>query len=457
VSFARLLCNTTNLEQILDSLKEGVIAHDLQRRIFFFNREAERITGLRREDVVGRDCHEAMSGPFCGQQCSFCGNAPLLSESEERTLDISHRDGERRRVELTVTMMKDAHGNGMGVLAAFRDITGWVDCRLPPPTDNPHPHIIGRDPKMHRIFKQIEEIADYDFPVHISGETGTGKELIAAAIHRARHPDDRAPFVPINCGALPEGLIESELFGHVKGAFTGAVRDRKGRFELAQGGTVFLDEIAELSKYMQVKLLRLLQEGTFERVGEGRPIAVKVRVISATNKDLRREVQENRFRDDLFYRVNVIRIHLPPLRERSTDIPLLVDHFLRQVAERSQRKPLRMARETMALLMAYGWPGNIRELQNAVQSAMVKCSGRTIYPRDLPLEMRATTRQLASVEPSRSLAKGPGPYFKLTPEAVQESLDAVGGNKQAAARALGVGRATLYRFLQRHPQLVSAE
>jgi transcriptional regulator with GAF, ATPase, and Fis domain len=378
-------------------------------------------------------------------------------------VEFSAAGGEHRRLEMSVTMMRDNAGNPIGALTAFRDISDWVDCRLGPRMGAAFAGIIGHDPQMLRIFKQIEEIAGYDFPVHISGETGTGKELIAAAIHKARYPAGKAPFVPINCGALPEGLIESELFGHVKGAFTGALRDRKGRFELAHGGTIFLDEIAELSKFMQVKLLRLLQEGAFERVGEGRSINVDVRVISATNKDLKEEVRANRFRDDLYYRVNVIRIHLPPLRERTGDIPPLVDHFLAQVAHEGERKALRISREAMHVLLAYHWPGNIRELQNAVQSAVVKCSGRTIHPRDLPLELRAALRPAAAFAGSpvsthapyrvEAPAAGSGPALKLTREAVSDALRQANGNRLAAARRLGVGRATLYRFFRRHPDL----
>ena len=200
-------------------------------------------------------------------------------------------------------------------------------------------------------------MAQYDFPVHIYGETGTGKELVANAIHNESRRGG-APFVPINCGALPEGLIESELFGHVKGAFSGAIRDKKGRFELADGGTVFLDEVAELPKQLQVKLLRFLQEGTFEKVGGERTVSVNVRVISATNKDLKKEVQPNLFREDLFYRLNVIPILIPPLRERRNDVPLLAEHFLQQVYDRKQRVMPKMSDRALAQMMDYDWPGN---------------------------------------------------------------------------------------------------
>jgi transcriptional regulator with PAS, ATPase and Fis domain len=304
-------------------------------------------------------------------------------------------------------------------------------------------NIIGRDKGMLQVFQQIRDVADYDYPVHISGDTGTGKELVAAAIHNESRRAG-APFVPINCGALPEGLLESELFGHVKGAFSGAIRDKKGRFELAEGGTVFLDEVAELSKPMQVKLLRFLQAGTFEKVGGEETVAVDVRIISATNKDLKSEVKKKNFRDDLYYRLNVIPIHIPPLRERKNDIPLLIDHFLEEAAQRYGNHPLRASKTALALMLDYLWPGNVRELQNAIQYAIVKSNGKVIQPEDLPMEFRKAT----------PLQKARGPAVKLNAEQVRAALLKTGGNKARAARRLGVGRATLYRFLDRHPDLI---
>jgi len=244
------------------------------------------------------------------------------------------------------------------------------------------------------------------------------------------------PFVPVNCGALPEGLLESELFGHVRGAFSGAIRDKKGRFELAHGGTIFLDEVSELPKPMQVKLLRVLQEGTFERVGGEKTISADVRVISATNRELKQEVEKQNFREDLYYRLNVVPIHLPPLRERKNDIPLLVSHFLEK-ALKDGRKPIGFSKEAMAKLMDYSWPGNVRELQNAVHFALVKAKGRLVHPDNLPLEIRRRER----------IGYTPGPPRKLERDAVAAALQQSGGNKTKAARILGVGRATLYRFL----------
>ncbi len=441
-SLESLMCHRDNLEQVLDGLKEGILAHDTERRIFFINREAERITGYERAEILGRDCHEAFGAPLCGGRCAFCDHSPDVPDRAEYSLNITAKSGDARRIEMTVSRMRDGDGRTTGVIASFKDVTDLFRLKLRAGELAAFGNIIGRDSKMLDVFKQIRDVAGYDFPVHVSGDTGTGKELVANAVHNESRRAGAA-FVPINCGALPEGLIESELFGHVKGAFSGAVRDKKGRFELANGGTMFLDEVAELSNNMQVKLLRFLQEGRFERVGGEHTLSVDVRVISATNKNLKKEVERNRFREDLYYRLNVIPIHLPPLRERKIDIPALIDHFLAEAARRYGRPPHKVSNAAMALMLDYRWPGNVRELQNAIQFAFVKCSGTTIEPGDLPLELRDT--QQACVRP--------GPAKKLDLESVRTALERTAGNKVKAARRLGVGRATLYRFLNDHPEL----
>ena len=441
-SLENLVCHQDNLENILDNLKEGIIAHDMHRRIFFFNTEAEHITGYSRQEVLGRDCHEAFGNPFCGERCVFCDDNPQPAAKSEYTLNLTTKTGEHRRVEMTVTSMKNVDGRFTGVLASFKDITALFSLQMKAGELTNFGNIIGQDSKMLDIFKQIRDVAGYDYPVHISGETGTGKELVSNAVHNESGRAG-APFVPINCGALPEGLIESELFGHIKGAFSGAIRDKKGRFELADGGTIFLDEVAELSNNMQVKLLRFLQEGKFERVGGEQTTSVNVRVISATNKELKKAVKQGTFRDDLYYRLNVIPIRLPPLRERKIDIPLLVEHFLQEAGERYNRKPLKISSKAMALMLDYRWPGNVRELQNAIQFAIVKCSAKTISAADLPLELREIENVCIRRGPSR----------KLTLEGVRSTLQKTGGNKAKAAKLLGVGRATLYRFLGEYPEL----
>jgi PAS domain S-box-containing protein len=305
--------------------------------------------------------------------------------------------------------------------------------------------MVGRDPKMLELAASIRDLAEEDVPVLILGESGTGKELIASAIHQEGSRAGKR-FVAINCGAIPDTLLETELFGHVKGSFTGAHRDKKGRFELADGGTIFLDEVSELSLTMQVKLLRVLQEGTFEKVGGEEPCRVDVRLISATNKDLKQEVKANRFREDLYYRISVVPLAVPPLRERLADIPLLVEHILDEEARRSDRRrdPSRsprevsLAREALALLLAHRWPGNIRELQNVLRFALIKCKGNLIGPEHLPPSFAAPRQDICRV-------KGRKP--KISAESAAKALEQAGGHPGEAARSLGVSRATFYRHL----------
>jgi len=299
--------------------------------------------------------------------------------------------------------------------------------------------IVTLDPKMLEIFETIKELAEVDVPVMIQGESGTGKELVAMAIHNEGHRAHQ-PFIAINCGALPEGLLESELFGHVRGAFTGAFRDKRGRFELANNGTIFLDEIGDLSPTLQVKLLRVLQEGTFERVGDEKTKRVNVRVISATNKDIMHEIEAGRFRSDLFYRMCVVPITIPPLRERRNDIPLLIDHFLEQTLDKQKQKDVKFSPEALEVMMDYNWPGNVRELQNVIQYALIKCGRGLILKDHLPpsiLEQYPREKYIKKRERKR----------KLSFEDVRWTLQKAKGNKTEAARKLGVSRATLYRFL----------
>lgn len=435
LSLGNFSLGAKNLEYILDHLQEGIIAHDQQRRIFFFNRAAAAMTGFAKEEVLGRDCHEVFGAPLCGKQCSFCGKAPDSWTQLSYPLNMVTKQGEPKQMEMSVVGMKDDQGRFAGVLAVLRDITSLVGLKFWTGEFAGFAGIVGRDPQMIQIFKQIKQLGENDYPVLITGETGTGKELVAAAIH-SESRRSRGPFVPVNCGALPEGVVESELFGHVKGAFSGAVRDKKGRFELAHGGTIFLDEVAELTRSMQVKLLRVLENGAFERVGGEKTITVDVRIISATNRDLKREIARKNFRQDLYYRLNVVPLQVPPLRERHEDIPLLVEFFLQESRKPGGKVP-RFSPEAMALLKKYPWPGNVRELQNAVHYALARGERRVLGPEELPQEIRG--------ESSRR-----GPVAKLKAAAVQAALAQCGGNKAKAARLLGVGRATLYRFLMSH-------
>ena len=306
----------------------------------------------------------------------------------------------------------------------------------PVPLSGPMAHMIGNDSKMRAVFQQLLDAAPYDYAVHLSGATGTGKTLAARVIHDHSRRC-KGPFVVVNCGAIPQHLVESELFGHVKGAFSGAQRTRKGRFEQAHRGTLFLDEVADLSPHVQVRLLRILQSGRFERVGGEHSHWVDVRVVSAANRCLKIEMKRGRMRQDLYYRLSVVPIHLPPLKVRGRDIILLAGHFLDEAVARHRRCRMTFSDGALALMNRYDWPGNIRELQNVVHFAFVQAKGRTIDVCHLPLDLRSTSHTgIGSHRPG-----------KLDADRVEAAMQRSGGNKTKAARHLGVGRATLYRFL----------
>ncbi len=431
--------------QLADTGDRGVLAQDINGKIVFFNREAEKITGVSRKYVLGKDCCLTMKNIF-GKECFSCNKGKSEKQECEYLINFVSKSGKPRNIKMMVSNMNDENGTVLGTIASFKKIDDHEKNsdgvqKLPGFLD-----IIGQNVKMRDIFQQIKDVAGYDYPVHITGETGTGKELVAKAIHDSS-PRKNGHFVPINCGALPEGLVESELFGHIKGAFSGAIRDKKGRFELADGGTLFLDEVAELSKFIQVKLLRFLQDGIIEKVGGENSIPVTVRVISATNKALKEEIKKEKFRDDLYYRLNVVPIKLPPLRERRNDISLLLRHFLEEAGEKYGRHLLSVSNDAIIMLEKYNWPGNVRELQNVVQFAIVKSKHDKITRDDLPQEIESVSQ----VHVKR------GPFKKLEVERVKEVLAKTGGNKAKAARYLGVGRATLYRFIEDFPELLEEE
>lgn len=436
-----------NLERVLDNLHEGIIVHDLNHKIIFFNRAAGELTGYKRENVLGQDCHTVFGNPFCGPFCLFkeCRDTGFNDKTTQR-IAFTTAGGRMLNLEMNLTLIYDENDKPLSVLAAFKNYTEILKLGAAKPAATSFEGIIGQDPQMAEIFRQVQDIAAYDFPVYIFGETGTGKELIAQAIHN-RSKRKNANFVPINCGALPEGLLESELFGHVRGAFSGAVKDKKGRLELAHNGTVFLDEIGEMPLNAQTRLLRFLQEGVLERVGATANVKVNAHVICATNKDLKAEVLKGRFREDLFYRLNVIPLTLPPLRARKSDVLLLVNHFLKHTARHHAAAEIpRIDRQALAALMDYDWPGNVRELQNAIQFAFVKSRGRKIITlNDLPMELQNTSLPPANLAGPLPLARVNN--HRLTREAIDQALMRANGNKSKAAQILGVSRATLYRHL----------
>ncbi len=474
--FAALLQARRNLFLILDNLREGIMAHDLNRRIFYFNKAAEEITGYKREEVLSRDCHEVFPNKFCGKNCGFCSGVTTIPMAPY-SYDISAqgRDGTQKRLSMSVVPIFafDKEGTNtnksvLGVLATFVDNTREFELSSRLGELKQFSGIVGNSPAMLELYETIQDVANSDIPVLIQGESGTGKELVAAAIHNESHRSERL-FVPINCAALPDSLLESELFGHVRGAFTGAIRDKKGRFELADGGTLFLDEIGDISPAMQVKLLRVLQDGVFERVGGEKSMRVNVRIISATNKDLRREVEAGRFREDLFYRICVMPIWLPPLRERTADIPLLVEHMLKRIQETGSLpyEPF-ITNEVMDIILQYHWPGNVRELMNCLQYAVVRARGKNIEPQHLPRAVLSAVASPFSMDvqarPISGLAdkslqepSDQGDFLLLrprtatfTPQIISDALKKAGGNRTLAAKALGVSRATFYRLLSRY-------
>ena len=420
---------------IMDTMTDGLSIQNREGVITRVNRRFCEITGFTRSELIGRPL-----GDLFARRDKSPGIA--ASREDQKLLDpeafINRKDGRKIAVSLKIDSLVDDDGNPKGNFAFFSDISELKMLRRHHAlTSDKFESIVGRDPSMHRLFAEILEVAACDFPVLIQGESGVGKELVAQAIHNQSHRKGTV-FVPVNCAALPEGLLESELFGHIKGAFTGAIRDKKGRFELAHGGTIFLDEIGELSMAMQVKLLRILQEGAFERVGDQVTTKVDVRIISATNKHLEREMAAGRFRADLYYRLCVMPILVPPLRERKDDIPLLADHFICAIASRASGRKPSLSREALLLLMTYDWPGNVRELQNAIQVACVKSKGSTIQPVHLPSSIGSQAPKSIRRRKRRR---------KLDQNALQDALRRTGGNKLQAAQLLGVNRSTLYRFL----------
>jgi DNA-binding NtrC family response regulator len=309
--------------------------------------------------------------------------------------------------------------------------------------------LIGRSPSMIALYKDIARVAPTKTTVLVVGESGTGKELVARAIHQ-HSPRSNGPFIPVNCGALTETLLEAELFGHVRGAFTGAVNDRKGLWEEADGGTLFLDEIGETSPAMQVKLLRVLQEGEMRRVGASRPVQIDVRVVAATNRDLEKEVPQGRFREDLFYRLSVVTLRVPPLRERRTDIPLLAERFQRLAAERLKSGPFRCGEQTIRTLAAYDWPGNVRELESAIEHAALRARGNEITADDLPAKLQAPEVKVAAQSSLTALYSDLPSLAELEKRYLIYLLETLSDNRTRAAEVMRIDRRTLYRMAERH-------
>jgi PAS domain S-box-containing protein len=432
----------TPTEAILESISDGVFTVDLDWSITSFNRAAEEITGVLREEAIGRRCSDVF-------RCSMCGAACALQQTLETGRPIIGKsgyiidsDGNRIPISVSTAMLRDDDGRVIGGAETFRDLSEVEALRQELEGKFRVGDLTSRSPLMQRVYEVLPAIAASPSTVLVLGETGTGKELVARTIH-SLSPRNRAPFVAVNCGALPDTLLESELFGYKAGAFTGANKDKPGRFALAKGGTIFLDEIGEVSPALQVRLLRVLQERIYEPLGATRSEAAEVRVIVATNKDLAEQMRQGLFREDLYYRVNVVRVELPPLRRRKEDIPLLVEEFVARFNRWQQKSVAGIAGEALSLLMAHDWPGNIRELENAVERAFILCGDGQIGIAHLPGELTAQGRG-GSVDAEMRSA-----HDVLDAQAIRAALKRNAFNRLAAARELGIHKTTLYRRMKK--------
>lgn len=435
-------------ERVIDSIADGIFTVDRDRNILSFSGKMEKLTGIAADDAVGHSCPEIFHGTKCESDCplqwSFMNSAPV-----ERCREVL-RIGRRKHISVSITtaFLDDERTNTRGLIGVVRDHTEEEQLRFQLHEKHSRHNIIGRSSQMQQVFQLIDVVAERESTVLIQGETGTGKELVAQAIHHCSLRKD-GPFVMLNCAALNDNLLESELFGHVRGAFTGAVADRPGRFEMAAGGTLFLDEIGDTTPALQSKLLRALEEKSFERVGDTRTRKVDVRIIAATNRDLKKMVAEGRFREDLYFRLAVMTILIPPLRSRRDDIPFLVQHFIEKYRKRyfADREDgfEGISNRALALLMKYDWPGNVRELEHAVEHAMISTTTLRIERAFLPDAIR-------KLQPPDDPPADPVTTQSVTsnPEDdLRRALENHHWNASRSAKALGISRTTLWRRMKK--------
>ena len=430
-----------HLRAMLNCIGEGVFTVDRSKRITFFNEAAESITGFSTEEAIGRPCRDVFRSDVCGQRCILDEVEAKRQSITKRRVTIIDKHGRSLVLSVNAGSIRDPRGKYVGGIETFRDVSAEEELRRLLQKSYTFQDIVSRHPRMDEIFAILADVAASNVPVLIEGESGTGKELLARAIHNLG-PRRDGPFVPVSCGAIPDTLLESELFGYKKGAFTDAKADKPGRFDIAGGGSLFLDEVGDVSPAMQVRLLRVLQEKTYEPLGGTNPVHSDARIIAATNRLLHDAVHKGTFRQDLYYRLNVIRLELPPLKERRCDIPLLVEHFRRRLNAETGKNIGSVDTAALDMLMRHGFPGNIRELENIMQHAFVLCHGGIIQEKHLPRTL------LTAIESDQTPA--PLTLRSVEKRTVEEALRHHGGNRTAAARELGIDPSTLYRKMHRY-------
>jgi two-component system, NtrC family, response regulator HydG len=430
-------------QRILDNVHDGIIIISPERKIIFINDTGKKLLKYEEGEVINARCKSVTKTSKCEENCPL--TMAITNDRDQKDIEMWYttRDGNQLLCRTNVLLIKSKEGAVIGGVEIFNDVTTIQQIQSEFESQYQFSNIIGRSSAMKEVFDSIRMVAQTNSTVLITGESGTGKELVANAIHYNSLRKDH-PLVKVSCAALNEGVLESELFGHVKGAFTGANWDKVGRFEYANGGTLFLDEIGDIPLSIQVKLLRVIQEGELERVGSSKTVKVDVRLITATNKNLEEAVRQGQFRNDLYFRLNVFRIPLPPLRDRKDDIPMLVDCFLKKIGKKMPQKELMgFEAETLSKLMSYDYPGNIRELENLVEHSAIRARNKFIRPSDLPLS--ATIPQVGS---ALKLHQIQVPIQTLEKELIVKALDATNWRISRAASRLGVSRVTLWRKMK---------
>lgn len=433
---------------ILDSIADGVFTVDADWKITSFNRAAEKITGIMRSEAVNRHCWDVFRASICEQRCALRQTVQTGEPIINQSIFIINSQGERVPISISTALLKDETGQMVGGVETFRDLTVVEALKKELAGRHSFLDIISKNSEMQRLFKLLEQISESNATVLLVGESGTGKELFAEAIH-SLSPRKGGPLVTINCGALPDNLLESELFGYKAGAFTDAKKDKPGRLALAEGGTVFLDEIGDISPALQVRLLRVLQDKVYEPLGSTQSVKADVRIVAATHRDLEKMVSEGTFRQDLYYRIHVVKLVLPPLRDRKEDIPLLVDHFIRKFNRLNGKEIHGVSPDVMPLLMAYDFPGNIRELENIIEYATVVCKDLLIGIEHLPDDFK--TELDASVPETFVTQEVPqsSTWTETERRFLYEALRRNNWKRSATADELGIHPTTLWRKMKR--------